>query len=121
MAFIANVTMIIYTVRMGGPNADVSYSVAWQGSWAYVEVSLGLIVTCPLTLPRFNEAEGRRRCPSISGPLSRLSRSTPSPNNDAAIHYPRLGTELDPDTGHRSFEALREVESWTNDSVNDIH
>lgn len=45
----------------------------------------------------------------------------PSPNNDAAIHYPRLGTELDPNTGDRSFEALREVESWSNDSVNDVH
>lgn len=129
----ANVGIIIYTLRMGGPNADVSYNAAWQGFWAYAEISLGLIVTCTLTLPRFVEAKGKQLraiISSISGPfgsLVRLTRLTSSTNNNASTHdrvatnYPRLGTELDPEIGDHGFEALRDAESWSNDSVKPIH
>jgi len=122
--------IIIHTVRMSGPNADVSYNAAWQGCWAYAEISLGLIVTCTIALPRLIEAKGKRLraiISSISGPFRYLVQLTSSTNNDAstydrvATNYPRLGTELDPETSDHGFEALRDAENWSNVSVNPIH
>lgn len=131
-ARIANFMRIIYTLYIGRPNTDVSYNAAWQGFWAYAEISLGLIVTCTLTLPRLVKAKDKQLravMSSISGPFGssvRLIRFTSCTNNDAATHdkvathEPHLGTELDPKTGDRSFEALRDVESWSSVSVNPI-
>lgn len=124
--------IFIYTLRMGGPNGDVSYNTAWQGFWVFAEISLGLIVTCTLTLPRFIEAEGkqlRALISKVSGPfgsLVRLTRFTSSTGtttkNKVSTNYPRrLGTEMDPETGDRSFEALRDVEGWSNVSGYPIH
>jgi len=84
--------MIIHTVRMGGPNVEVTYNAAWQGFWASTEISPGLIVTCTLTLPRIVEAKGKQLraiLSSISGPFGssvRLSRLTSSTNDVAATH-----------------------------------
>ena len=50
--------IIFYVTRLGGENADVSYNTAWQGLWAFAEISLGIIVICTFSLPKFIEAKG---------------------------------------------------------------
>ncbi len=52
---------IIYTLYIGRPNTDVSYNAAWQGFGAYAEISLGLIVTCTLTLLYFAQISQSQR------------------------------------------------------------
>lgn len=66
--------MIIYVTRLEGENADVSYNTAWQALWSYAEISLGMIVTCLLSLPKFIEVKGTK----LRGFLSSLTRSFPS-------------------------------------------
>jgi hypothetical protein len=51
--------LIVYLTRMGGADADVSYNAAWMGLWAFAEISLGIVVTCMLSLPRLIEAKGQ--------------------------------------------------------------
>ena len=69
-ACIANVMIIVYVSRIGGENADVSYNTAWQGLWAFAEISFGIIVTCTFTLPKFFEANGTK----LRGVLSSIIR-----------------------------------------------
>lgn len=69
-ACIANVMIIFYVTRIGEQNADVSYNTAWEGLWAFAEISFGIIVTCTLSLPKFIEAEGKR----IRGAFSSLTK-----------------------------------------------
>ena len=52
--------IIVYVTRIGGQNADVSYNTAWEGLWAFAEISFGIIVTCTFTLPKFFEANGTK-------------------------------------------------------------
>ena len=69
-ACIANAMIIVYVTRLGGENADVSYNTAWQGLWAFAEISLGIIVACTFLLPKFIEAKGTK----LRGVLSSLTR-----------------------------------------------
>jgi hypothetical protein len=62
--------IIVYVTRLGGENADVSYNTAWQGLWAFAEISLGIIVTCMFSLPKFIEAKGAK----LRGVFSNLAR-----------------------------------------------
>lgn len=62
--------IIVYVLRVGGENADVSYNTAWQGLWAFAEISLGIVVTCTFSLPKFIEAKGTK----LRGVLSSLTR-----------------------------------------------
>ncbi|KAL8914310.1 MAG: hypothetical protein Q9171_001030 [Xanthocarpia ochracea] len=81
LACLANVCVIIYTVRMGEEDADFTYNAAWQCFWVYAEISLGIIVTCTLTLPKFIEARGKRlraMALTISKPFGTLAHSTRS-------------------------------------------
>lgn len=50
--------IIVYVNRMGGPSADIAYNTAWQGLWAFAEISFGLTVTGTFLLPKFIEAKG---------------------------------------------------------------
>ncbi|KAL8967871.1 MAG: hypothetical protein Q9183_002727, partial [Haloplaca sp. 2 TL-2023] len=80
-ACIANAFIILYTLRMGGPTADLTYNAAWQGYWAYAKIASGLVVTCTLTLPKFIEARGKRLRAVISTlgrPVGSLAQSTKS-------------------------------------------
>lgn len=52
--------IIYYVLQMSGPEADISYNVAWMGFWIFAEISLGIIVPCTLSIPKFIEAEGQR-------------------------------------------------------------
>ena len=52
--------IIYYAVHMGGDNADVSYNAAFMGCWAYVEISLGIIVICSIPLPKLYETKGKK-------------------------------------------------------------
>ena len=61
---------MFYVSRLGGANADVSYNTAWQGLWAFAEISFGIIVTCTLLLPKFLEAKGAK----LRGAFSYLTR-----------------------------------------------
>ena len=38
----------------------MSYNAAFMGCWAYVEISLGIIVTCSLSLPKLYETKGKK-------------------------------------------------------------
>ena len=62
--------IILYVTRLGRENADVSYSTAWQGLWAFAEISFGIIVTCTFSLPKFIEAKGTK----LRGIFSSLTR-----------------------------------------------
>ena len=62
--------IIVYVTRLGGPTADVSYNTAWQGLWAFAEISFGITVTGTFLLPKFIEAEGKK----IRGLFSSLTR-----------------------------------------------
>nr|AUW31341.1 putative ribosomal protein [Cladonia uncialis subsp. uncialis] len=69
-ACIANAMIMFYVSRVGGANADISYNTAWQGLWAFAEISFGIIVTCTLLLPKFLEAKGAK----LRGVFSSLTR-----------------------------------------------
>ena len=66
--------IIVYVTRLGGVNADVSYNTAWQGFWAFAEISLGITVTCTFSLPKFIEAKGTK----LRGAFSSLTRPSTS-------------------------------------------
>lgn len=59
-ACIANGMLIYYGARLQEKNADVSYNILWEGSWAGAEICFGIIVTCMFTLPQFIEAKGAK-------------------------------------------------------------
>ena len=67
--------MVIYylaKMAMSGASADRSYNAAWLSLWSYAELSLGILVTCTLSVPKFAEAEGeriRRACRRITMPV----------------------------------------------------
>ena len=52
--------IIYYVTQLGGQDADISYNAAWMGCWAYVEIALGIIVTCTLSMPKLIEARGKK-------------------------------------------------------------
>lgn len=63
--------MIIYYIfQLAGADADVTYNTAWQGLWAFAEISLGITVTCSFSLPKFIEAKGT----FLRGVLSSFTR-----------------------------------------------
>jgi len=79
LACIANAMIILYVIRLGETNADVSYNSAWQGLWAIAELSLGIIVICTFSLPRFFEARGtmlRNALSSLLQPFTSLRSGT---------------------------------------------
>lgn len=53
-----------------GKSADVSYNTAWEGLWAFAEITFGIIVTCTFSLPKLIEAEGSK----LQGAFSNLMR-----------------------------------------------
>ncbi|KAL8744504.1 MAG: hypothetical protein Q9184_007991 [Pyrenodesmia sp. 2 TL-2023] len=57
LACIANALIIYYSFGTSA-NEDVSYNAAWLCLWLFVEVTLGIIVTCTFSLPKFIETEG---------------------------------------------------------------
>ena len=66
---------------MGEEDADFTYNAAWQCFWVYAEISLGIIVTCTLTLPKFIEARGKKlraMAWTILKPFGTLAHSTRS-------------------------------------------
>lgn len=52
--------IIVYVTCLGGQNTNVSYNTAWQGLWAFAEISLRIIVICTFLLPKFIEAKGTK-------------------------------------------------------------
>lgn len=52
--------IIYYVIQLGDKDADISYNAAWMGCWAYVEIALGIIVTCTLSMPKLIEARGKK-------------------------------------------------------------
>ena len=62
--------IIVYLVRVKGPDADVSYNFAWMGLWAVAEVTLGITVACTFFLPKFFKAKGAQ----LRGFFSSLTR-----------------------------------------------
>ena len=67
--------MVIYylaQMAMSGASADWSYNAAWLSLWSYAELSLGVLVTCTLSVPKFAKVEGertRRACRIITMPF----------------------------------------------------
>ena len=75
-ACIANVMIIFYVTRLDGPNADVTYNIAWMGLWVFAEISFGITVTGTFLLPKFIEARGAKLCSvyfSVTRPLTSLT------------------------------------------------
>lgn len=62
--------IIVYVTRIRKKDADISYNVAWEGSWAIAEIGFGIIATCTFSLPKFIEAEGSK----LRGVFSSLTR-----------------------------------------------
>ena len=46
-----------YATRLA---ADVSYNATFLGCWAYVEISMGIIVICSLSLPKLYETKASK-------------------------------------------------------------
>ena len=70
--------IIVYVSRLSGTNADVSYNTAWQGLWAFAEISFGIIVACTFSLPKLIEAKGthlRSVFSSLTRPFTSLTSS----------------------------------------------
>ncbi|KAL8927690.1 MAG: hypothetical protein Q9172_001250 [Xanthocarpia lactea] len=124
-ACLANVFIIIYTVRMGAEDADFTYNAAWQGFWAYAEISLGIIVTCTLTLPKFIEARGKKlraMALTISKPFGTLAHSTRSrlvktettvPSDSTATGSLEWRRDEDQSLETHSIEARPKTERWS--------
>ena len=70
---------------MGGKNADITYNAAWMGCWAFVEISLGIIVTCALSLPKLIEAKGKK----LRNGFSRILRPIASFTSLATLRLTR--------------------------------
>ena len=60
--------LMVYVIRAGGENADISYDDFWQSLCAFVEVSIGVSISGTFSLPKFFEAEG----PKLRAVFSRL-------------------------------------------------
>lgn len=73
-ACVANAMMFTHVVRMEGKAADASYNALWMTLWAYAEISLGIIVICTLTLPKFIDAKGKK----LWGTFTKLARALKS-------------------------------------------
>ena len=75
-ACIANIMIIIYVTRTGGEEVDETYNTAWEGLWAFAEISFGIIVSCTFLLPKPVEAEGGKLCcifSSLTRPFTSLT------------------------------------------------
>ena len=73
--------IIVYLNRIGAENADVSYNTAWEGLWAFAEISFGLTVTGAFSLPKFIEAKGtmlRGFFSNLTRPFTSLTSGGPS-------------------------------------------
>ncbi|KAL8925179.1 MAG: hypothetical protein Q9208_003684 [Pyrenodesmia sp. 3 TL-2023] len=84
LACIANALIIYYSFLLGA-KADVSYNAAWACLWAFAETTLGIIVICTFSLPKFIEAEGhmfRRAFHGIIRPFRTWSVSGSSAASD---------------------------------------
>ncbi|KAL8858966.1 MAG: hypothetical protein Q9178_004447 [Gyalolechia marmorata] len=124
-ACLANVFIIIYTVRMGEEDADFTYNAAGQGFWAYAEISLGIIVTCTLTLPKFIKARGKKlraMAWTVSKPFGTLAHSTRSwmvktettvPSDSTATGSLESRRVEDQSLESHSIEAHPESERWS--------
>ena len=135
--------IIFFTVRAGRKNADVSYNAFWMCLWSYAEISLGIIVSCTLSLPKFIEAKGKKMLLAVCGvtrhlspPISSLptlvrwlrhdSSSSSSSTSDVTIREKgnsakeaRLGTDLLSSTagGREDVEICHPHERYTDGLV----
>lgn len=78
--------MIIYYLFRMNANEDVSYNAAWLCLWIFAETTLGIIVICMFSLPKFIEAEGyvfRRAFHGITGHFRTWSGSGSSTISDS--------------------------------------
>ena len=49
----------MFKLESQGDNQDASYEMAWMGLWSWAEISLGVIVACTLSLPKFVRAKSK--------------------------------------------------------------
>jgi hypothetical protein len=70
--------MVYFLFRMTTHNGDVSYNSAGLGTSALIDISLGVIVSCSLSLPRFFEVKGQGILRTFSRPFTTFTGSSSS-------------------------------------------
>lgn len=101
--------IIYYILLMSGAKADISYNTAWMGLWVLAEISLGIIVSCTFSLPRFVEAEGprfRTVYRSVTKPLTSI------PGFGSLLAYSKIDSSLS-NTATQDVVALDQVHPET--------
>jgi hypothetical protein len=65
---------VVFTVKIEDVfrKSDVSHNGFYIGLWTIVEVALGFIVACSLSLPRLIQAKGRKVANAVTSPFSTL-------------------------------------------------
>lgn len=82
---------IVYIVRLS-KQPDNSYNTLWEGLWVYAEISLGIILICLMTLPKFIQAKGDR----IQNVCWNLTRPVVSLASDFVEHLVHSSTNSIP-------------------------
>ena len=114
-ACIANIMIIYYVIQLGGSDADVSFNAAWMGCWAYVEIALGITVTCSLSMPKLIEARGNK----VRAVFANFTRSftsfgfTRSINSFGSLMRSTRHETLKPESNSRGGTPLDELHSKT--------
>lgn len=74
LACAASAMRIAFTVKIEDVfrKADVSHNGFYIGLWTMIEVALGFVVACSLSLPRLIQAKGRKVKIAITSPFSTL-------------------------------------------------
>jgi hypothetical protein len=72
---------VVFTVKIEEVfrKADVSHNGFYIGLWTIVEVALGFVVACSLSLPRLIQAKGRKVVNAVTSPFSTLRSVGSSP------------------------------------------
>ncbi|KAF2709414.1 hypothetical protein K504DRAFT_502142 [Pleomassaria siparia CBS 279.74] len=89
LAIAASAMRIVFTAKIEDTfrKADVSHNAFYIGLWTMVEVSLGLVVACSLSLPRLIQAKGQKLKKAVASPFSSLRSATGNtPKGSLASH-----------------------------------
>jgi hypothetical protein len=72
---------VVFTVKIEEVyrKADISHNGFYIGLWTIVEVALGFVVACSLSLPRLIQAKGRKVVNAVTSPFSTLRSVGSSP------------------------------------------
>ncbi|KAF2655020.1 hypothetical protein K491DRAFT_693317 [Lophiostoma macrostomum CBS 122681] len=90
-------------------SGDWSYETAWDGLWAYAELSLGIIIACAITLPKLVKEKGfrfTRQFSSLSSLWKRKSSSDSShgrADQTSSNDGERKDSGSDADKDHAAF------------------